>query len=126
MINIYEAVVILFLHWIFDFVLQTDEQGKNKSSDFNVLLEHVFLYSWFWCIPLIIYAIMKQGSGILVLFIPITFICHGIIDYCTSRVGKRLLQKAELTKNHHNFFVNIGFDQWLHQAQLLITFYLLT
>jgi len=34
MISINIIIVILFIHWIADFVLQTDKQAKNKSKSF--------------------------------------------------------------------------------------------
>jgi hypothetical protein len=51
----------------------------------------------------------------------ITFVCHTITDYFTSRLNSRLWAKGDV----HNFFVSIGFDQVLHYVQLFTTYYLL-
>jgi len=41
-----EVFSILIIHWFADFVLQTDEQAKGKSKNFNDLLSHTFTYSF--------------------------------------------------------------------------------
>jgi len=56
------------------------------------------------------------------LFMGITFICHTATDYFTSRVNAKLWEKGQV----HNFFVSIGFDQYLHYIQLFVTFYYLS
>ena len=34
-INIYAVLAILFIHWIADFILQTDKQAKGKSKNWS-------------------------------------------------------------------------------------------
>jgi hypothetical protein len=48
----------------------------------------------------------------------ITFVCHTVTDYITSRINSRLW----LAQRVHDFFVSIGFDQVLHYTQLYITY----
>lgn len=114
-INFYLVLGVLFIHWVGDFVLQTDKQAKGKSSNWNDLLLHTFNYSMIWLIPCLSY------SWKMFLFVPITFVCHTIQDYYTSRVNKTLWESG----NVHGFFVSVGLDQFLHLAQLLITIQLL-
>jgi len=90
-------VSILFLHWIADFILQSDYMAKNKSKNTAVLLLHVLVYSsfflWFgWQFAVV--------NGCL----------HFLIDFCTSRWTGYLYRKGDI----HNFFVVIGLDQTLH------------
>ena len=127
MINIWVVLAILFVHWVADFVFQTHEQSINKSTSWSYLLEHTFLYSiiWFTAIPFI-YSInydlfIKPPIGLFILFAFITFITHTITDFYTSRINKTLWDNKEV----HNFFVSIGFDQYLHYIQLLVTYYIL-
>ena len=80
----------------------------------------------------------------IVIFAGITFICHTITDYFTSRLNSKLWAKAtywgsdEMKRLYpidcpenkhgkyvHNFFVSIGFDQVLHYIQLFLTYSLL-
>lgn len=119
--NLIEIFTILIIHWFADFVCQTDEQAKNKSKDSKFLTQHVKSYTLIWTVCLFIYSIILSPSTIVLLFIPVTFICHWITDYCTSRVNSKLWAKG----NVHTFFVSIGFDQLLHYIQLFTTYYLL-
>ena len=54
-------------------------------------------------------------------FVIITFICHTVTDYFTSRLNSKLWAKGDV----HNFFVSVGFDQVLHYAQLFLTYKIL-
>jgi hypothetical protein len=51
----------------------------------------------------------------------ITFVSHFATDYFTSRWTKSLWEKKEV----HDFFVAVGFDQFMHAAQLFYTYALL-
>lgn len=136
--NLIEIFSIILIHWFADFVLQTDKQAKGKSKNWTDLLSHTFTYSLVWlfvgfCIYLKQFkpynslhnAIMndywKHYIPLGLLFVLITFICHTITDYFTSRLNSKLWAKEDV----HNFFVSVGFDQVLHYMQLFITYYLL-
>lgn len=112
-------IIILFLHWFADFVLQTDKQAKGKSKNWNDLISHTFNYSLiFWCFAMI----TSKGDIFLAFnFWFITFIFHTIIDYFTSRLNSKLWANGKI----HLFFVNIGFDQFLHIIQLILTYKLI-
>jgi len=49
------CLVILFIHWIADFVFQTDEMAKGKSKNWKDLIAHTFIYSWTWLFFIAIY-----------------------------------------------------------------------
>jgi len=125
--TIIEILSILLIHWIADFVLQTDKQAKGKSKNWSDLLSHTAIYSLFWTVPISIFSLFGYDSSdfgwspVLLLFIPITFVFHTITDYFTSRLNSKLWAEGKV----HYFFVSIGFDQWLHYAQLFITYQLL-
>jgi hypothetical protein len=112
---------IIFIHWFSDFVLQTNWQATNKSKDNLALTEHVLTYSGIWFLSSIVFYYFTDNIFIL-LFPCITFVCHWITDYFTSRLNSYLWAKGDI----HNFFVSVGFDQVLHYVQLFLTFYLLT
>lgn len=107
--SLFEIFMILLIHWVADFVLQTDWQAKNKSINNNALLTHTGAYSIVW---LVIFG---------PLFGLITFVTHTVTDYFTSRLNKYLWEKGDV----HNFFVSVGFDQVLHYVQLFLTYQLL-
>ncbi len=121
-INFLSVLCILFIHWVADFVFQTDEQARGKSKSWKFLTAHTLTYTACW-IPFL-YLIKSyyyiEGVNALGLFIPITFICHTVQDYLTSRLNSKLWSEGRT----HMFFVSVGFDQFLHFVQLLITFQL--
>lgn len=121
MISVSLVLAIIFIHWFADFVLQTDWQAKNKSTDNRALFDHVMNYSSVWFLASIGYAYFANCWWMLG-FAPITFACHFVTDYFTSRLNTKLHKAGKI----HEFFVSIGFDQFLHYAQLLLTFKLLT
>lgn len=143
-INIYIIFAIIFIHWIADFVLQTDQQATKKSTSNYWLTAHVSTYACTWFFACLFYCAYldgfnwtQRGVNLVFVFPTITFVCHWITDYCTSRLNTKLLPKKEehptdkgyfkqVGGNVHNFFVSIGFDQILHYVQLVLTFQLLS
>lgn len=131
--NLYEIFAILIIHWIADFVLQTDQQAKGKSNNLKDLLSHTVTYSFVWYFVLFVISILGNHfkgpsieelgwSSYILLFPLITFICHTITDYFTSKLNSKLWKEQKV----HLFFVSIGFDQILHYIQLFLTYKLLT
>lgn len=137
--SLLEIFAIITIHWVADFVLQTDKQAKGKSKNWGDLLTHTGVYSLVWlsiggCIYLQqfkpynpthndtmnIYWQHWIPRGLL--FVLITFIIHTITDYFTSRLNSKLWAKGDV----HNFFVSVGFEQVLHYVQLFTTYHLLT
>jgi hypothetical protein len=123
MLTLTEIFAIIIIHWVSDFVLQTDKQAKGKSKNWSDLLNHTFIYSMCWSISFPLWILDDVGTldYRIFYFILITFICHTITDYFTSRLNSRLWEQKKV----HNFFVSIGFDQVLHYIQLFTTYYLL-
>lgn len=144
--NILTIIIIIILHWIADFVLQTDKMAKGKSKNWSDLLGHTFLYSCVWFAATIFGAlILRYSVNVIYYFFLITFILHTITDYFTSRLNSKLYAKVEYYRalkgtdiNNieyydkqeglavHNFFMAIGFDQLLHYIQLFLTYYIIT
>jgi uncharacterized membrane protein HdeD (DUF308 family) len=110
---------ICLFHWIADFILQTDWQAKNKSKAWKPLLMHTGNYSV--VMGIVAAFILPYGFAPVIYFVAITFLCHTVTDYVTSRINARLWGKQKV----HLFFVSVGFDQLLHYAQLFITYDLL-
>lgn len=110
-------IIILFIHFIADFALQTHEQAMKKSSNEKYLFYHVLIYSLTWFLVIILFA----GFKIALMFSVITFIFHFLTDYFTSRGVRCYFDKAD----YHNGFLVIGFDQILHYIQLIYTFKIL-
>lgn len=102
MINI--IIVILGLHFISDFLFQTDWMAINKSKSWGALGLHVIVYH------LPFYAFGWQ-------FAVTNMILHAGVDSVTSRITSYLWKREE----RHWFFVVIGLDQYIHAVCLLVT-----
>lgn len=117
----------MIVHWVADFILQSDEDAKGKSTHMKHLVSHTAMYSILWICPLLIYSTLNhlfapsvKGDFHKVFdFVIITFLLHTLTDYFTSRWCARLW----INEKRHKFFVVIGFDQMLHYAQLYLTYY---
>ena len=100
--------VIYTLHFIADFILQSDYVAQNKSKNNWVLIQHGFIYSLPFILISPLYAV---ANGVI----------HIFVDYFTSRVSSKLWAQGKV----HWFFVTIGFDQLLHILTLTWTYYIL-
>lgn len=98
-------LAIVWLHWLGDFVFQTDKMAINKSSSSAWLGIHSVVYGVF---------LLPLG----VEFALLNCAIHGLVDAITSNITKRLWAKGD----RHNFFVVIGLDQAIHLTTLFYTF----
>jgi len=126
MISLIDIIVILFLHWLGDFVLHTDKQAKGKSKNWSDLLDHTTDYSLvFLAAGMLLSCWLEEyfisPAGILI-FVAVTFVTHTAIDYVTSRINSRLWEQGRT----HDFFFCVGLDQYLHYFQLFVTYYLIS
>ncbi len=121
----FQIILIIFIHWIADFLFQTSDMALNKSKSNYWLSIHCLTYSAVWlCCGAILYDIgMWQCHRMdVILFTLITFVCHFITDYFTSRWTSKLYATQKFY-GFPSFFNVIGLDQFLHYAQLIICFY---
>lgn len=127
------SLALILLHFIGDWLLQSDSMGINKSKSWKWLLYHTSVYSLCF---LPFYGVA---------FVLITFITHTVTDAITSRITTKLwfidfkpvevdFKKdphwnwplyARVNKNRHWFFVVIGADQLCHYITLAWTYRLL-
>lgn len=116
MINIYTAILILFGHFVGDFLFQTDEMAIKKSYSNEMLTLHVVTY--FLGLVMVSVFIFPLTTAIAWAFI--NSVIHWAQDYITSRINSSLY-KAE---KRHWFFVGIGADQFIHACFLLSSYQL--
>ena len=95
---------IFWLHFLADFIMQTDEMALNKSHSVKWLSLHALTYG----IPFLLlgwkYAIINS-------------VLHGVVDFFTSKATSYLWS----TGKRHWFFVMIGLDQAIHMTLLILT-----
>jgi len=108
MIDIIDILILIWLHFFADFILQSDYIATNKSSNNTILVAHVLIYS-----------IVFLGFGWK--FALINGILHYITDYITSKVCSWYWAND----NRHMFFVVIGLDQAIHISSLMLVYYYL-
>lgn len=107
--------LILVVHTLADFCLQTNEQAKLKSTDPKFLLYHVLTYSFTWCF---VVPILFDSGVSMILFVIFNFITHYYTDFLTSRIQKPFWDK-EL---YHDGFVGVAFDQLIHYSCLILSY----
>jgi len=110
MIDSYVIIYIIFVHWVADFVMQTDKMAKGKSSSNKWLLVHTGTYT-------LVMAVLTLNP----VYALVNGVIHTIVDYFTSRWSSRLWAKG----NVRNFFIVIGLDQLIHVVTLIVTYKLL-
>ena len=136
-LNLIEIFFIIIIHFISDFVFQDEKWALGKSKNWSDLLKHTITYTFvFYCLGFAAPYWINGRSHIglptnniqLLWFFPITFVCHTITDYFTSRIVSKRFAKGYYGSAIPNFgaFTIIGIDQVLHYFQLFITYYLLT
>lgn len=108
-------ISMFFFHWLFDFVMQQD--GDKKHSDNKILLYHTTYYSIYMTIA---YVMLTHALHMPMnpWFFPVTWSSHTITDYFTSRWNAKTYGELGVSKRWIN---QIGFDQWIHHAQLFLT-----
>lgn len=122
--NIYEILGIIVIHYIADFITQTDYQANNKSKSFRALISHTYDYFLIWLIFGVLLSVYDSESYFIdsvIIFSILTFVLHTATDYVTSKITSYYYKKQKFRK----FFWVVGFDQILHYVQLFICYKIL-
>ena len=129
LLNIILTIIfILFTHFISDFVMQTDEMAKGKSTSIFWLTFHTIAYLIVSLIISVFYVTVlnqldivnyDEITSLMIYYYIINSIFHFLTDFITSKIAKYYFDKNEI----HNGFVVIGVDQFIHSTTLILTFY---
>lgn len=115
--------LVIWSHFIADFIFQSDKMAKNKSSSNQWLSIHIVTYM------AVLYLLMVDRYSLfynhndhnLHTYVLINGLAHFCTDYVTSRITKKLWAEQKV----HDFFVVIGLDQAIHLTTLVVTLGLL-
>lgn len=113
-ITLWAIIVVLFGHWMFDFLLQPHWMGMRKSKEWSVLFEHACRITSGCIVVGGIILGANKGWHTSVwpayAFAGINGVAHFAIDAVTSRITSKAFAAGKI----HKFFTVIGFDQFLH------------
>ena len=99
-----QLFIIIWLHFIADFVLQSDKMAIHKSSSVKFLGLHCLVYS---------FPLLFMGWQ----FAVVNGVAHFAVDFGTSRLTGHYFS----VKKRNAFFVTIGCDQAIHMSFLVGT-----
>lgn len=112
---LYFLVYVFLLHYFADFVCQTNWMALNKSKSNLALGTHILVYSLVMLVGLHV-ALIFHAMSYIWLFVLINGVLHFVTDYVTSRISSHFW----VAEQRSYFWWTIGFDQWIHQATLII------
>jgi hypothetical protein len=125
------ALILIIIHYIGDFLFQTEWMAINKSKSITILISHTFIYTITFYTVFILYIIIYDTfiNNIEITikwfaFFPITFIFHTIIDYISSKITSKKFKNKEYYTGIPNMgaFSIIGLDQVFHYITLFLTY----
>lgn len=115
-------VIIMFAHFVADFMFQNEYMAKNKSNSLMPLIIHGCTYTTVFFI--IVYTLSNLSLISVLFYSLINGIIHTVVDYFTSKLSAyqhRMNRLGSKSVPNFGFFTVIGFDQFLHAVFLLYT-----
>jgi hypothetical protein len=113
--------VLLFGHFLGDYVFQSRLQSLHKGHNLGALLLHVASYAGimtaaFWVGVVTMQVTMPFLLYSAIVFFVAVFATHFVVDFLATRVYNYLWTEHK----YKAFFSVVGFEQLLHQYVLLI------
>lgn len=124
MISFFEVSILLFAHYIADFLFQTNWMAKGKSSSLLKLSVHIGTYTLvlFVCCFFLVLIRPEITMSMIAAFAIISGLFHFAVDFFTSKITsyqhKNNMMGSDTVPNF-GFFSTIGADQLLHSLCLI-------
>lgn len=113
--------MLLFGHFLADWVLQTRKMAENKSN------------SWFWLsMHVLMYTVAFTGCSLITFHNTQTLtplnglwfgLINGAIHFIVDAITSRFTSYFYTTNRKKAFWTTIGFDQLIHMLTIIITLY---
>jgi hypothetical protein len=100
------VLLLVWVHFFGDFVLQSNDMAVKKSKSVKWLLFHTSVYS----VLLFLFGVV---------FALVNFAAHLIVDFFSSRAGAYFHRQD----NQKGFFMVLGTDQAIHLTTLFFTYH---
>lgn len=107
-----DFLIILFAHWVGDFLLQTTDMATKKHHSLKWLFLHILTYTLTLLIISQFVFSWQVGLGYAVF----NGALHLITDFFTSKLSIKYKERPRI------FFPILGFDQFIHMICLYWTF----
>ena len=108
------AALLLFVHFVGDFLFQSTDMAVNKAKSLKWLFIHVSVYTGI----LFLASILIFGMEYAPTFAFVNGGFHLVTDFFTSKMNAKLF----LREDKRWYYSGIGFDQFIHGATLLLTY----
>jgi membrane-bound metal-dependent hydrolase YbcI (DUF457 family) len=125
--NYLDLIIILFIHFVADFLFQSRQMGVKKSRNIYWLVAHIYVYSIITFLGWIFFFNLNLKMSFEL--ISLTVFSHFLTDYITSKISSKFYLKSKKSKSLKEskyfewlFWSTIGFDQLIHSITLILTF----
>lgn len=123
------VLVILFAHYMADFIFQPHSIALAKAESVVALSIHIIVYTLIFFILFCLYGVilnefftftitMKHWIQMGISISIVNGIVHYLIDYITSKINRHFWNSSQF----RNFFMMIGLDQFLHLSVLVFSY----
>ena len=111
MSSLHPLVIILFGHWVGDYLFQTNKMAQLKSSSIHWLSIHALVYT----LTLTLFSFLVLPLEFALQFSIMNGAIHWMTDFFTSKLSSKYRGRPRI------FFPILGFDQFIHSITLVMT-----
>lgn len=121
--DIIQLLIIIWAHFVADFMLQNDTMAQNKSTSNIWLTNHVMVYSFamLGIMATFVYLLNPVSSHWQLVMLLVWAVINGALHWITDWVSSRATSYLWKQGDRHNFFVVVGADQAVHLSTMIVT-----